>query len=297
MSSAEAELDRLLPAPRAAPGVPLLRWLRHHPRLVVFGGVILALAAIALAAPWIAPGEPIRTLPRERLQQPSRAHPLGTDPLGRDTLARVFYGARVSLAVAAIAVLIGASLGTTLGLLAGYAGGWPDMLISRLIDAVLAFPALVFLIAVSAALGPSLRNAMVAIGVLTTPVYARLVRGQVLQAREQEYVLAARLLGAAQARVVVRHILPNLASPLIVQATLASGAAILAEATLSFLGLGVQPPQPDWGSMIFTATTYLEHNPWMAIGPGVAIFLTVFSFNMFGDALRDALDPRLRRGR
>ncbi|MER3420302.1 MAG: hypothetical protein C4290_07170 [Chloroflexota bacterium] len=297
MSNAVVEVKQLSLRPRATPVTPLLRRVRQYPRLVVFGGVILVLAGMAAAAPWLSPGEPIKTLPRERLQQPSRAHPLGTDPLGRDTLARVFYGARVSLAVAAIAVLIGASLGTALGLLAGYAGGWTDMLISRLLDAVLAFPALVLLIAVSAALGPSLRNAMVAIGVLTTPVYARLVRGQVLQAREQEYVLAARLLGASQARVVLRHILPNIASPLIVQATLASGAAILAEATLSFLGLGVQPPQPDWGSMIFTATTYLEHNPWMAIGPGAAIFLTVFSFNMFGDALRDALDPRLRRGR
>lgn len=297
MSNAVAEVKQLSLRPRATPVTPLLRRVRQYPRLVVFGGVILVLAGMAAAAPWLSPGEPIKTLPRERLQQPSRAHPLGTDPLGRDTLARVFYGARVSLAVAAIAVLIGASLGTALGLLAGYAGGWTDMLVSRLLDAVLAFPALVLLIAVSAALGPSLRNAMVAIGVLTTPVYARLVRGQVLQAREQEYVLAARLLGASQARVVLRHILPNIASPLIVQATLASGAAILAEATLSFLGLGVQPPQPDWGSMIFTATTYLEHNPWMAIGPGAAIFLTVFSFNMFGDALRDALDPRLRRGR
>jgi peptide/nickel transport system permease protein len=198
------------------------------------------------------------------------------------------------LAVGLIAVLIGSSIGTSLGVLAGYAGGWIDMVISRLIDALLAFPGLVFLIAVSAALGPSLRNSMIAIGVLTVPAYARLARGQVLQAREFEYVIAARLLGAGRGRVVGRHILPNIISPLIVQATLASGAAILAEATLSFLGLGAQPPTPDWGSMMFVASSYLTQNPWFAIGPGFAIFITVFSFNMFGDALRDALDPRLR---
>lgn len=277
-----------------APRFAVLRWLGRNPRVAVFGGMILALAAIALLAPWISPGESEKTVVRERLLSPSRAHPIGTDPLGRDTLSQVFHGARVSLAVGAIAVIIGASLGTSLGLAAGYAGGWLDMTISRLIDALLAFPGLVFLIAVSAALGPSLRNSMIAIGVLAVPVYTRLVRGQVLQARGQEYVTAARVVGAARLRIVVRHILPNIVSPLIVQATLASGAAILAEATLSFLGLGVQPPTPDWGSMIFIASTYLERNPWMAVGPGIAIFITVFSFNMFGDAVRDALDPRLR---
>jgi peptide/nickel transport system permease protein len=271
-----------------------LTWARRYPRLVIFGAMLALLVVIAAAAPLLSPGHPTRTAPRERSLGPSPAHPLGTDPLGRDNLTRVLYGARVSLAVGLIAVLIGSSIGTSLGVLAGYAGGWLDMTISRLIDALLAFPGLVFLIAVSAALGPSLRNSMIAIGVLTVPAYARLARGQVLQAREQEYVTAARLLGAGRGRVVGRHILPNIVSPLIVQATLASGAAILAEATLSFLGLGAQPPTPDWGSMIFVASSYLRQNPWFAVGPGVAIFLTVFSFNMFGDALRDALDPRLR---
>jgi ABC-type dipeptide/oligopeptide/nickel transport system permease subunit len=271
-----------------------LRFVRRYPRVAIFGGIILALVAIAVLAPALSPGHPTKAFPRDRSLQPSRAHPLGTDPLGRDTLTRVFYGARVSLAVGAIAVVIGAVLGTSFGVTAGYAGGWADMLISRLIDALLAFPGLVFLIAVSAALGPNLRNSMIAIGVLATPAYARLSRGQVLQAREQEYVVAARVLGAGRGRVVGRHILPNILSPLIVQATLASGAAILAEATLSFLGLGAQPPTPDWGSMINIASTYLQQNAWMSVGPGVAIFLTVFSFNMFGDAIRDALDPRLR---
>jgi peptide/nickel transport system permease protein len=196
--------------------------------------------------------------------------------------------------VALIAVLIGLSLGTTFGITAGFAGGWIDMAISRMIDALLAFPGLIFLIAVSAALGPSLRNSMIAIGVLAIPAYARLSRGQVLQAREMEFVTAARLLGAGWTRLVLRHILPNIVSPLIVQATLASGAAILAAATLSFLGLGTKPPTPDWGSMIFVASSYLEQNPWFAVGPGLAIFITVLSCNMFGDALRDALDPRLR---
>jgi peptide/nickel transport system permease protein len=271
-----------------------LFWLRRYPRLGIFGGMLLLLIAIAIAAPWISPGNPTKTAPRDRSLGPSWEHPLGTDPLGRDNLTRVFYGARVSLAVGLIAVLIGSAIGVSLGVIAGYAGGWVDMAISRLLDALLAFPGLVFLIAVSAALGPSLRNSMIAIGVLTVPAYARLARGQVLQAREFEYVTAARLVGATRGRLVVRHILPNIVSPLIVQATLASGAAILAEATLSFLGLGAQPPTPDWGSMIFVAASYLSQNPWFAIGPGVAIFVTVFSFNMFGDALRDALDPRLR---
>jgi peptide/nickel transport system permease protein len=269
-------------------------WLRRHPRLGVFGGLLLLFVLIAIAAPLIAPYDPIKTAPRDRSLGPSWEHPLGTDPLGRDNLSRVIYGARVSLAVGLIAVLIGSSIGVALGVVAGYAGGWADMTISRLLDALLAFPGLVFLIAVSAALGPSLRNSMIAIGVLTVPAYARLARGQVLQAREFEYVTAARLLGAGRGRVVGRHILPNIISPLIVQATLASGAAILAEATLSFLGLGAQPPTPDWGSMMFVASSYLTQNPWFAIGPGLAIFITVFSFNMFGDALRDALDPRLR---
>jgi peptide/nickel transport system permease protein len=293
-----AAVDRSAGAMAATTVAPRRRgplvWLRRHPRLGVFGGMLLLLVLIAVFAPLIAPYDPIKTAPRDRSLGPSLEHPLGTDPLGRDNLSRVIYGARVSLAVGLIAVLIGSSIGVALGVAAGYAGGWADMTISRLLDALLAFPGLVFLIAVSAALGPSLRNSMIAIGVLTVPAYARLARGQVLQAREFEYVIAARLLGAGRSRVVGRHILPNINSPLIVQATLASGAAILAEATLSFLGLGAQPPTPDWGSMMFVASSYLTQNPWFAIGPGVAIFITVFSFNMFGDALRDALDPRLR---
>ncbi|MGH2585935.1 MAG: ABC transporter permease [Dehalococcoidia bacterium] len=295
MATAEGSAGTLAGAELARRRRSIASWPRRHPRLAIFGGMILALILIAVAAPWISPGHPTRTAPRDRSLGPSWEHPLGTDPLGRDNLTRVFWGARVSLAVGLIAVLIGSSIGVTLGVIAGYAGGWIDMVISRLLDAVLAFPGLIFLIAVSAFLGPSLRNSMIAIGVLTVPAYARLARGQVLQAREFEYVTAARVLGAGRGRVITRHIFPNITSPLIVQATLASGAAILAEATLSFLGLGAQPPTPDWGSMIFVAATYLRQNPWFAIGPGVAIFITVFSFNMFGDALRDALDPRLRR--
>jgi peptide/nickel transport system permease protein len=294
MATVDGRTEPLVVAGGRRPRRGILLLLRRYPRLGVFGGVIVLLIAVAVAAPVLSPGHPTRTVPRDRSLGPSWQHPLGTDPLGRDNLTRVLYGARVSLAVGLIAVLIGAGLGVSLGVIAGYAGGWLDMAITRVLDAVLAFPALVFLIAVSAALGPSLRNSMIAIGVLAVPAYARLARGQVLQAREFEYVTAARLLGAGRGRLVVRHILPNIVSPLIVQATLASGAAILAEATLSFLGLGAQPPTPDWGSMIFVASTYLTQNPWFAIGPGVAIFLTVFSLNMFGDALRDALDPRLR---
>jgi ABC-type dipeptide/oligopeptide/nickel transport system permease subunit len=193
-----------------------------------------------------------------------------------------------------IAVAIALTGGVTLGLIAGYMGGFVDHLISRIIDAQLAFPGILLAIAITSALGPSLRNAMIAVGILGIPTYFRLTRGQVLQAREQEYVTAATVLGASQVRIVTRHIFPNITNPLIVAASIASSTAILSLASLGFLGIGTQPPDPDWGSMINTATGYLNKYPWLSFGPGLAIFLTVFSFYMLGDALRDALDPRLR---
>ena len=271
-----------------------LRWWLRRPRLLVFGGVILAMVVVALLAPVLAPYNPTQTRPALALQSPSRAHPLGTDNLGRDTLSRVIYGARVSLAAAVIAVSIALAGGTAMGLAAGYIGGLVDNVLSRFIDALLAFPGLLLAIAITNALGPSLRNAMIAVGILGIPTYFRLTRGQVLQAREQEYVTGATVLGASRLRIIGRHILPNIANPLIVAASIASSGAILALAALSFLGIGTQPPEPDWGSMIQAATGYLNRYPWLAFGPGVAIFLTVFSFYMLGDALRDALDPRLR---
>ena len=205
------------------------------------------------------------------------------------------YGARVSLAVGIFAVSIGLTIGMTLGMIAGYRGGWSDLLILRVIDALLAFPGLLLAIAITSALGPNLRNTMIAIGIVAIPVYTRLTRGQVLQAKEREYIEAARTVGASQTRIAFKHILPNILNPLIVQASLSVAFAILAEASLSFLGLGAQPPTPTWGSDINHARAYLSNGFWwMSIGPGVAILLTVFSFNLLGDSIRDILDPRLR---
>jgi peptide/nickel transport system permease protein len=223
---------------------------------------------------------------------PSAAHWFGTDELGRDVLSRVIYGARASLLAGVVSVSIALSLGVPIGLLAGYAGRWPDALISRMTDAMLATPFLILAIALAAFLGPSLTNAMIAIGISATPIFIRLTRAQVLAVKVEDYVEAARAVGNPHWRIAVRHILPNVVPPLIVQATLAIAAAVIAEASLSFLGLGQQPPAPSWGSMLNTAKNYVENAPWMAVWPGASIFLLVLSFNLLGDGLRDALDPR-----
>jgi peptide/nickel transport system permease protein len=270
------------------------RWLLSRPRLMIFGGLVLLMVIVGLLAPLLAPYDPIKTYPSEALQNPSLRHWLGTDNLGRDTLSRVIYGARISLAVSVIAVSIALAGGVSLGLVAGYWGGKVDDLLSRMIDAMLAFPGILLAIAITSALGPSLKNAMIAVGIIGIPTYFRLTRGQVLQTREQDFVTAATVLGASKARIITRHIFPNIVNPLIIAASIASSGAILALAGLSFIGIGTQPPQSDWGSMIFAATGYLSRTPWLAFGPGVAIFLTVFSFYMLGDSLRDAFDPRLR---
>jgi peptide/nickel transport system permease protein len=269
-------------------------WWHNRPKLYVFGALIALMALIGVFAPWIAPYDPVTTAPARSLQPPSPAHLLGTDQLGRDTLSRVIWGARVSLTVAVIAVSIALAGGVSLGLVAGYFGGWFDHLLSRFVDAMLAFPGILLAIAITSALGPSLQNAMIAVGIIGIPTYFRLTRGQVLQVREMEFVTAARVLGGTQQRIIARHVLPNIVNPLIVAASIASSTAILSLAALSFIGIGTQPPQPDWGSMINAATGYLNRYPWLAFGPGIAIFVTVFSFYMLGDAMRDALDPRLR---
>ena len=271
-----------------------LRRALGQPRLLIFGTVIAVLVVVGLLAPVLAPYDPVQTQPAQALQSPSGAHLLGTDSLGRDTLSRVIWGARISLTVAIIAVTIALVGGVSLGLTAGYFGGGTDDVLSRFIDAMLAFPGILLAIAITAALGPSLANAMIAVGIIGIPTYFRLTRGQVLQTRELDYVTAATVLGASRLRIVGRHILPNIVNPLIVAASIASSGAILSLASLSFIGIGAQPPTPDWGSMIFLATGYLNIAPWLAFAPGLAIFLTVFSFQMFGDALRDHLDPRLR---
>jgi peptide/nickel transport system permease protein len=261
----------------------------------VLGLIIIALfVAAAVLAPWIAPYDPTAqswTLVRK---PPSWLHWLGTDEVGRDTLSRVIFGARASLLAGVISVCIAVGIGVPLGLTAGYLGGFVDGLLSRLTDAMLACPYLILAIALAAFLGPSLGNAMIAIGIATTPIFVRLTRGQVMAIKVEDYVEAARMVGNPRWRVALVHILPNILPSLAVQASLSIAAAIIAEASLSFLGLGQQPPDPSWGSMLNAAQRFLSNAPWLAIFPGVAIFLTVMSFNLLGDGLRDALDPRER---
>lgn len=272
----------------------LLKQLKQS-KFALLGGIIAGLVIFAAVfAPLIAPYDPVEQDILSLLQGPTAEHPLGTDELGRDTLSRVIYGSRVSLMVGIIAVGISLFIGTALGLIAGYGRGLIDTVIMQMMDGLLAFPALVLALAITAMLGPSLNNAMIAIGVTGIPAFARLVRGQVLALRDLEYVQAARALGASHNQIVMKHILPNTMAPIIVQASIAIPAAILAEAGLSFLGLGIQPPTPSWGAMLNTARGYIQMTPWLAIVPGVAIFITVLAFNFLGDALRDTLDPRLR---
>lgn len=264
-------------------------------RLVGTSLVVLVIVIFsALAADLISPYDPAIQDYTVLTKAPSLSHPLGTDDIGRDVLARVIYGARVSLEVGIIAVGIAVALGVTLGLVSGYSGGRIDDVIMRFVDAVQAFPSLVLALAITAALGPSAMNAMIAIGFVSAPTMARLTRGQALTVRETEYVLSAQVAGASSIRIMSRHIFPNVTAPLIVQSTLLIASAITTEASLSFLGVGVQPPTPSWGGMLRTGSQYLETAPWIAFAPGFAIFVTVLAFNLVGDGLRSALDPRLR---
>lgn len=287
----------VIPVPRTADRLTaVLYFLRRNPRMIIGGGLVLAWLLVALFARQIAPYDPTKVLPGDALLSPSPTHWLGTDDLGRDVLSRVVVGSQVSLRVGVISVLIGFLAGVSLGLGAGYIGGTFDLLAMRLVDALLAFPALVLAIAITASLGPKIENAMIAIGIVAIPAYARLTRGQVLAVRAREFIVAARTIGATPMRIILRHVFPNVVNALIVQATLSTAFAILAEAALSFLGLGPQPPDPSWGQDINYSTRYLSNLKWwMSVGPGLAIFSAVFAFNFLGDALRDALDPRLRR--
>ncbi len=274
---------------------PRRRQRRNFPLLV--GGTLVGLiATLAVLAPLLAPFDPTAIDPAGRLAPPGGAHPLGTDRLGRDLLSRVLYGGRVALVVGAVAVLIGAGIGVPLGLISGYRAGRLDAVLMRVVDGMMAFPALLLAITVVAALGPGHVQAMTAIGVVLIPIFARLARAQTLATRGQEFVLAARTLGATEARIVLLHILPNIAGPLVIQSTVAFSGAVLAEASLSYLGLGTQPPTPSWGSMLQEARDVLFVARWMAIWPGVAIAAAVLGLNLLGDGVRDMLDPRLRRG-
>ena len=256
--------------------------------------VIAIFIAAAVLAPLISPYNPdLQTWSAVR-KAPSALHWFGTDDVGRDVLARVIFGARASLLAGVISVAIALLVGVPVGLVSGYLGGFIDALFSRITDALLACPFLILAIALAAFLGPSLGNAMIAIGITTTPIFIRLTRGQVMAVKVEDYVEAARAVGNPHWRIALVHILPNILPALLVQATLSIAAAIIAEAALSFLGLGQQPPAPSWGSMLNAAQRFLVNAPWMAIWPGLAIFLTVLSFNLVGDGLRDALDPRSR---
>ena len=277
-----------------SPGARARRRLLRR-KSALFGLIIIvALVLVALLAPLIAPFDPTQQSWTTIRKPPSAQHWFGTDESGRDLLSRVMFGARASLLAGVVSISIALTLGVPVGLLAGYGGRWVDVLISRITDAMLAIPFLILAIALAAFLGPSLQNAMIAIGVTATPIFVRLTRGQVMAVKVEDYVEAARAVGNPPVRIAVKHILPNILPALIVQATISIATAIIAEASLSFLGLGQQPPAPSWGSMLNTAQRFLTNAPWMAVWPGLAIFLAVLSFNILGDGLRDALDPRER---
>ena len=254
--------------------------------------VVGAFIAVALAAPRLAPFDPVATNFAAVRKPPSSAHPLGTDEVGRDVLSRLIWGARASLMAGLIPVALAVTVSIPLGLFSGYAGGWIDDLLMRLTDAMLAIPFLIVAIALAAFLGPSLTNAMIAIGIATLPTFLRLSRGTVLAVKTEDFVEAARALGGSPLRVAAGHVLPNVIPPMLIQSSLTVAAAIIAEASLSFLGLGQQPPAPSWGSMLNAAQRYLSQAPWMAIYPGLAIFAIVVALNVLGDRLHDLFDPR-----
>jgi len=268
------------------------RRLLRRPSAVLAASVVGAFIVVALGAARLAPYDPIATNFAAVRKAPSSAHLLGTDEVGRDVLSRLIWGARASLLAGVIPVTIAVSISIPLGLLSGYAGGWVDDLIMRLTDAMLAIPFLIVAIALAAFLGPSLGNAMIAIGIATLPIFVRLARGTVLAIKTEDFIEAARALGNSPVRIAVGHVFPNMVPPLLIQSSLTVAAAIIAEASLSFLGLGQQPPAPSWGSMLNTAQRYLSQAPWMALYPGLAIFVIVVALNVLGDRLRDVLDPR-----
>jgi peptide/nickel transport system permease protein len=282
----------------AAPAVPVTRrykaarQLARRPAAIAALAVVLGFIVAAVAAPRLAPYDPNAIDYRALRKPPSAAHRLGTDEVGRDVLSRLLWGARASLLAGVIPVAIAVTLSVPLGLLSGSVGGWIDGLIMRINDAMLSIPFLIVAIALAAFLGPGLGNAMIAIGIAALPTFVRLVRGTVLAIKTEEYVEAAQALGCSQPRVALRHILPNTLPPLFVQVSITVAAAIIAEASLSFLGLGQQPPAPSWGSMLNAAQRYLGPAPWMALYPGLMIFGIVMALNVLGDGLRDVLDPR-----
>src|SRR5436309_10546046 len=295
MPSTAATADALEPTRALAPAGGLRRaWrqARRRPASAIGAVVVVLFVALALGAPWITSTDPLQTDWKQIRKAPTLAHPFGTDDLGRDNFARVVWGSRISMQAGVFAILLAITVGVPLGLVAGYYRGALDQVIMRLTDAWLAFPFLILAIGLVTIMGPSLTNATIAIGLGATPTYIRLTRGLVLSTAAEDYVQGARALGAGDVRLMGRHILPNIFSSLLVQATVAIPIAIIAEAVLSFLGLGVQPPTPSWGTMLNAAQQFLESAPWMAWWPGLAIFSLTLSFNLAGDGLRDWLDPK-----
>ena len=292
---AVAEADTLVVELREeSPGARAWRRLLQRKSAVLGLVIIVLFVSIAVFAPLITPYDPTQQSWTSIRKPPSLQHWFGTDESGRDLFSRVIFGARASLLAGVVSISIALGLGVPIGLLAGYGGRWIDAVIGRIIDAMLAIPFLILAIALAAFLGPSLQNAMIAIGLTAAPIFVRLTRGQVMAVKVEDYVEAARAVGNPAVRIAVKHILPNILPALIVQATISIATAIIAEASLSFLGLGQQPPAPSWGSMLNTAQRFLTNAPWMAVWPGLAIFLAVLSFNILGDGLRDALDPKER---
>ena len=289
-------------ASTVAPSLRGLRLVARAPILanplnVVSFALIALFAACAILAPLLAPYDPLLQDPGSRLRPPSPEHWLGTDSLGRDIASRILYGARISLIIGVVVVASAGVVGTTIGLIAGYAGGLVDEALMRLTEVFLAFPALILAMAIAGALGPSLTNAIIAIAAVTWAVYARLTRGQILSLRQREFVEAARAIGASRVRIVWHHLLPNVLAPLMIQASFDLGSSIIAAAGLSFIGFGAQPPTPEWGVMISEGRNYISTQPWLSLFPGLAILFAVGSFNLLGDGLRDAFDPRLSRSK
>jgi peptide/nickel transport system permease protein len=272
-----------------------LRRLRSNPGSMIGLVLLIVIATLAILAPWVTRYDPIEIVASERLKPPSAEYWFGTDAFGRDIYTRIIYGGRISLRVGIISVGIAALLGVTGGMLAGYFGGWTDSIIMRIADITLAFPGILLALVVIAILGPSLYNAMIAVGIAAAPTYARVTRGMVLQTKATAYIEAAVAVGARPSHVLVRHILPNILGSIIVVATLGVAGAIIAGAALSFLGLGAKPPTPEWGLILSEGRGYLRHASWITTFPGLAIMLTVLSINLLGDGLRDALEPRMTR--
>jgi len=270
-----------------------LRRLVRHRAGLVGAALVVVMVLGGLLAPWITPYDPVDINMEEALQPPNASHWLGTDPFGRDVLSRVLHGARFSLEVGVVSRLIALLIGAFLGMLAGYFGGRADQVVMRLADVTLAYPGLLLLIAVMAAVGPGKTALFVALGCVGWAGVARLVRAQVLAIKEREYVLAIRSIGASHSAIIARHVLPNVVTPLLVIFSMGLGASIMAESSLSFLGLGAQPPRPSWGSMIASGLDYLRVAPWLSLAPGLVVSLAVLGFNLLGDALRDLLDPKL----